>query len=115
MRQKLVKILILILIMSSCSEEQNLAAEVFETSASGHQLTKLDTFKLLDSISTVIVDPSKEFQTITGFGGAFTESSAYLLNQLSDENRKKQGESLICQNTENVCLCVCVELYSQPW
>ena len=33
------------------------------------------------------MDPTKEFQTITGFGGAFTESSAYLLNKLSKKNR----------------------------
>ena len=33
--------------------------------------------------------PEEAYQTITGFGGAFTESSAYLLNKLSKENRKK--------------------------
>ena len=31
--------------------------------------------------------PEVKFQTITGFGGSFTESSAYLLNRLSKKNR----------------------------
>lgn len=36
------------------------------------------------------VDPSKQFQTIVGSGASFTDSSAYLINQiLSDENRQQ--------------------------
>ena len=37
--------------------------------------------------------PDSTFQTITGFGGSFTESSAYLLNNLSKEKRDKVLEA----------------------
>ena len=43
--------------------------------------------KLFDNI--VKINTHKSFQTIKGFGGAFTEASAYVLNQLPKE---KQGE-----------------------
>ena len=63
--------------------------KVYETSADGNKLTPLENFVEHSSISTISIDPSKQYQTITGFGGAFTESSAYLLNKLSKENRDK--------------------------
>jgi glucosylceramidase len=74
----------------SCNEESNqLKVEVYETSASGNKLKKVDVF--LNSKENDLVNielfPEKEYQTITGFGGSFTESSAYLLNKLSEENR----------------------------
>ena len=34
------------------------------------------------------INPDEKFQTITGFGGSFTESSAYLLNKLSFISKK---------------------------
>lgn len=63
--------------------------EVYETSRSGHKLSALDTFVRRDTVSEIKLNPSKTYQKYTGFGGAFTESSAYLLNRLSKENRKK--------------------------
>ncbi|MFT5216330.1 MAG: glucosylceramidase [Glaciecola sp.] len=74
----------------SCNEESNqLKVEVYETSASGNKLNKIQEF--LNSKENDLVNielfPEKEYQTITGFGGSFTESSAYLLNKLSEENR----------------------------
>nr|WP_233451001.1 glycoside hydrolase family 30 protein [Hanstruepera ponticola] len=70
-------------------DKKSLEVEVFETSASGNKLTKRTQFEPLDTTATIVLKPEKEFQTITGFGGAFTESSAYLLNRLSKENRDK--------------------------
>ena len=75
--------------MISCNKEEELQVEVYETSANGNQLTQLTKFTKSDDALTIILNPAKEFQTITGFGGAFTESSAYLLNKLSKENRQK--------------------------
>ncbi|WP_303316607.1 glycoside hydrolase family 30 protein [Flavivirga abyssicola] len=78
----------LLFIMMSCTESENkLQAEVFETSAKGNQLTKINAFQKSDIEVTIRLKPDQTFQTITGFGGAFTESSAYLLNKLSKENR----------------------------
>lgn len=85
---KLISCLILLLIMISCNEKQKqLKVEVYETSASGNKLTKINKFSNSDSALTIKILKNKEYQTITGFGGAFTESSAYLLNRLSKKNR----------------------------
>ncbi len=74
---------------TSCATDSSLVLEVFETSAGGNQLTKLTDFESTVEKSTIKLSPETKFQTITGFGGSFTESSAYLLNQLSPENRMK--------------------------
>lgn len=74
----------------SCGEKKNeMKIEVYETAASGSSHIKLNTFLSENPTSTIVLDSSENFQTITGFGGSFTESSAYLLNQLSKENRTK--------------------------
>ena len=78
---------ILVMILTSCT--QPLEVEVFETSESGNNLTKRTDFVATANPSTITLDDSKEFQVITGFGGAFTESSAYLLNQVSKANRDR--------------------------
>jgi len=82
--------LILVLFMNSCSEKKEkkeLITEVFETSRSGNKLTEIKEFTDKKASSKISLDTSTTYQTYTGFGGAFTESSAYLLNQLSQENR----------------------------
>jgi len=67
-----------------------LAVEVVETSAAGHQLTPVNPLKQApDSGAVLMLHPDMTFQTITGIGGSFTEASAYLLNQLSEGNRRK--------------------------
>lgn len=79
-------------LMAGCSEKkqkQVLEVEVFETSANGNKLTKITDFSTADSLQVITILPEKQYQTITGFGGAFTESSAYLLNRLSKDNRDK--------------------------
>ena len=70
----------------SCNSNQ-LEVDVYETSASGNKLTKLTEFTSSDNPSEIMINPDKTYQTITGFGGSFTESSAYLLNRLSKKNR----------------------------
>lgn len=83
--------LLMIFIMSCNKETTDLQVEVYETSASGNKLTKVEQF--LDPNENDLVNiklfPEKLRQTITGFGGSFTESSAYLLNKLSKNNRNK--------------------------
>ncbi len=73
----------------SVNDNSELDIQVFETSRSGNKLTKLDSLVAESKASIISIDTSKTYQTFTGFGGAFTESSAYLLNQLSAENRDK--------------------------
>jgi len=75
--------------MSSCSQEKKLEVEVYETSAAGNKLTLITEAVVSENASDIIIAPEEQYQTITGFGGAFTESSAYLLNELSKENREE--------------------------
>ena len=82
--------LFLAFIIMSCTEKkEQLIVEVYETSASGHQLTRLTEFTSGDSIVNIKLLPEVTYQTITGFGGSFTEASASLLNKLSKDNRDK--------------------------
>ena len=82
--------LFLVFMMISCNTKPELLhAEVYETSASGNKLTRISDFVSADSLVSITLLPEKKFQTITGFGGSFTEASASLLNRLSKENRDK--------------------------
>lgn len=90
---------LLILIMSSCNNSSNeLKIEVYETSARGNQLKNITAFPSSDVKATIRLFPEQKFQTITGFGGSFTESSAHLLNQLSEENRDKIVQAYFGEN-----------------
>ena len=62
---------------------------VYETSASGNSLTKIESFINDQNKVAIQINPDLKFQTITGFGGAFTEASAHVLNKLSEQNRLK--------------------------
>ena len=80
----------IILTMISCSKtEKQLNVEVFETASNGNHLTRITEFPSEKSTDTLTLLPGNNFQTITGFGGSFTEASASLINRLSTENRKK--------------------------
>lgn len=74
--------------MTVCNtEDKNLLVDVFETSAAGNKLQKIETSESKSTDVLIMIKPDEKYQTITGFGGSFTESSAYLLNQLSPKNR----------------------------
>lgn len=82
---------LLIFTVMSCNSEKkeskSLKVEVYETSESGNKLTRITEFSKVDSSAVIKILPEQKFQTITGFGGSFTESSAYLINKLSKKNR----------------------------
>jgi len=82
-------ILAMIVIASACKEDKALDLEVYETSAAGHKMTLVSDLYEGNTSTNLVLNPSKTFQTITGFGGSFTESSAHLLNKLSKVNRNK--------------------------
>lgn len=79
--------LILITIAACTKDQSSLDVAVVETSRSGNNLTPVSEFTSSENAATIVLNPEKKYQTISGFGGAFTESSAYLLNKLSKENR----------------------------
>ena len=81
---------LLIMMISCATKEDQLVVEVYETSASGNNLTKLENFSSDNNkVETIQIKllPNQKKQTITGFGGSFTEASAYLLNRLSKKNK----------------------------
>ncbi len=89
-RTKISLVALLILTVVGCAPEKKdntLNVEVYETSERGNKLTRITEFTDVDSAAAVTIRPEQTFQTITGFGGSFTESSAYLLNKLSKKNR----------------------------
>lgn len=80
--------LFLILGLMACNvSREKLSVEVYETSASGNKLAKVTPSSSGSEAVKITLQPDKKFQTITGFGGSFTEASASLLNRLSMENR----------------------------
>ena len=79
----------ILLSMFSCSSTKEMKVQVYETSASGNSLTKITQFSNEGIPIVLTINTDEKFQTITGFGGSFTESSAFLLNKLGKENRKK--------------------------
>ena len=81
-------LLLLMGIALGCATEKELQLQVYETSAAGNQLTAVQPQIQAEGPIAVILKPAEKFQTITGFGGSFTEASAYLLNQLGPDNRK---------------------------
>jgi len=81
--------LVTIMISACNSDMEKLDLEVVETSAGGNKLKTLTAFDQGQEAVTINLLPDQEYQTITGFGGSFTESSAYLLNKISPENRDK--------------------------
>ncbi|WP_409557579.1 glycoside hydrolase family 30 protein [Allomuricauda sp. SCSIO 65647] len=76
--------------MLGCSEKQrSLHVTVYETSANGNKLERITAVSSDGNTATIKLLPDQKFQTITGFGGSFTEASAHLLNQLGKQNRHK--------------------------
>ena len=71
----------------SCTSEKSLSVNVIETSKNGNKLSQVRSFTEASEVSFIRINPEKKYQKITGFGGSFTEASAYLLNKLSAKNR----------------------------
>ncbi|PKQ63888.1 glycosyl hydrolase family 30 [Labilibaculum filiforme] len=81
--------ILLSLVVMGCNTKQNsLPADVYETAANGNKLKHLTEFPVAENAVAIQLLPAEKYQTITGFGGSFTEASAYLLNQLSQKNRE---------------------------
>lgn len=77
---------------------------VYETSESGNTLKNINQFSTTENKAVISINPNEKFQTITGFGGSFTEASAYLLNKLSKENREKVLKAYFSETGANYSL-----------
>jgi glucosylceramidase len=83
---------------------QELKTDVYETSASGNSLKKITKFSTSKTPVVIKLNADEKFQTITGFGGSFTEASASLLNRLSKANRKKVLDAYFSEDGANYSL-----------
>ncbi len=90
--------------LTACTSNKPLEVTVYETSASGNKLTEVSEFSTSENPSKIQLNPGKTLQTITGFGGSFTESSAHLLNRLSKKNRTKILEAYFSEKGANYSL-----------
>lgn len=94
-----------ILLFTACQDElvNELNVEIYQTSRSGEYLKPQELSEKEPTIQIELF-PNERFQEITGFGGAFTESSAYLLNQISPKNRTQILSSYFSENGANYSL-----------
>jgi glucosylceramidase len=86
MKKSVLSVLVIGLLVACQQKPKQLEAKAYQTSAAGDKMTLVATSELEPEVE-LIINPEVEFQTILGFGGAFTESSAYLLNQMSKGKR----------------------------
>jgi len=100
----IVSFLILVTMMNCKGVNSALEVTVYQTSESGNALTKVEDFSTLENKVVIQLNPEEKFQTITGFGGSFTEASAHLLNKLSKENRKKILDAYFSESGANYSL-----------
>jgi len=84
--------------------QKSMKVAIYETSAKGNKLSKITESTATDSAITIKLKPEEKFQKITGFGGAFTESSAYLLNKLGKANREKVLKAYFSEEGANYSL-----------
>jgi glucosylceramidase len=91
-------------VLQSCSGTKELKVEVYETSATGNSLQKITQFSESKIPVEITINLDQKFQTITGFGGSFTESSASLLNRLSKQKRKKILDAYFSEEGANYSL-----------
>ena len=86
-----------LLIVIACTKRMDSGgftnAKVVQTSKDGDKLTTIGNFVLTakkeHDYPTIKIDLNKTFQKIAGFGGSFTEASAYVLQQLSTAKREE--------------------------
>ena len=101
---KIIKSLFVVIAFCSCEKNSNMEINVFETSRNGNKLSEIKEFQINENVSEITLNTNKKFQTITGFGGAFTESSAYLLNQMSKEKRQEILDAYFSEKGSNYSL-----------
>jgi glucosylceramidase len=93
-------VLALALTALACADRQvidadrtHTTAKVIQTSRAGDKLAEIAQLELSeptgDDRPVIALDPATEYQTILGFGGSFTESTAYVLGELSEDKRQE--------------------------
>ncbi len=100
---------LLFLMVTACKQTQdNTAAsnvKVYQTASNGDKLKEVGLSND-DQPATITISINAEelHQTITGFGGAFTESSAYLYHKLGSDNKQKLLDAYFSDSGANYSL-----------
>ena len=92
------------IVIVACNSESEKKVTVYQTSANGSQLSVITEFAKSDSTSNIQLYPDKKYQTITGFGGSFTEASAHLVSKLSPAKRAEVIEAYFGKSGANYSL-----------
>jgi glucosylceramidase len=59
--------------------------------------------------TVIALDPAKQFQTVLGFGGAFTDATCYMFNQLSSAAREKLFHEMFHPSEMGLSVCrICI-------
>lgn len=92
-----------VVMLVGCTNTKSHNVEVYETSAAGHQWALLPAVHE-DAEVQIALDTTVKYQRITGIGGAFTESTAYVLHQLSAEKRQEVLDAYFGEKGANYSL-----------
>ncbi|MFN5884845.1 MAG: glycosyl hydrolase family 30, partial [Bacteroidota bacterium] len=101
---QLLQVGLLCIIFAHCQNPQFTSVDVYETSAKGNKLTLVRDFKPAEKSVHININTHVRLQRIEGFGGSFTEASAYALSQLSKTNRMKILEAYFSPSGANYSL-----------
>lgn len=94
--------------MNACQmdSENNLSFRLYQTSSAGDSFREVSMAEKQDRDDEVIeIQPNWRYQKITGFGGAFTESTSYLLQNLSDSSRNEVLAAYFSDQGARYSLC----------
>jgi len=84
-------LLLLLLTIIACQHVPYNQVTVIQTTKSGDKLKEAGARPFASDVTStrplIVIDPDTTYQQILGFGGAFTESAAFVLNQLSESRR----------------------------
>jgi glucosylceramidase len=89
---------------ASFAQKKAGSVQIFETAANGNKLQTILPSAATATAVQISVNTKERYQTITGFGGSFTEASAYLLNKLSAANREKILKAYFSEDGANYSL-----------
>jgi glucosylceramidase len=103
MKKLAAKIGLLSILIACQTTPSKMDATAYQTSASGDQLSEVPPNEEATDF-TITLNPEETFQEITGFGGSFTEASAYLLNNMGAENRQKIIDAYFSEEGANYSL-----------
>ncbi|MBN2184484.1 MAG: glycoside hydrolase family 30 protein [Candidatus Krumholzibacteriota bacterium] len=81
------------IINPGCSARVDYTARIVQTSRAGDKASEKQSVPFrpenASGLPVIRLDPEKRYQEIAGFGGSFTESSAWVLSRLSDTKRQE--------------------------